>query len=539
MTMTNTTLQTMKTIEEISVCLQELFVEFNAKESGSEFDRCIQNMSLDSRQIQDSDLFVAIQGEQRHGLDFIESVLDKTPGLVISDRPLNSKEQEIVSKSQSKCSFFVVEDIASRLGDFAAWFYGHPSRALKVVGITGTNGKTSTAFYTAQLLNQLGQKVALIGTLGNGALDNLQPTMNTTPDSVQVQRLLNQFAKQGMHWVIMEVSSHALCLGRIQGVSFETVALTQVTRDHMDFHGSVKAYQEAKTRLFYEYEARHKVVNLADNVGQEINNQLSHSNTESALWGYTPNTLRGNTSHATGHQLPNLQCTKFKLNSEGIICSFVINDDKHESISAKDIAIPLMGQFNLENILCALSILLVSNSQWKVLKPGLLTLNSVLGRMQVLAQSPTIILDFAHTPDALEQVLKAVKAHLTLNDGKLIIVFGCGGNRDKGKRPLMGEIAESLADKVVVTNDNPRDELPEQIVLDIVKGFKHPKQASSVLDRAQAITEVLEAAVPKDMIVIAGKGHEDYQEIKGVKTPYSDIQVVNEWLEKHNNTSRS
>jgi len=529
----------MKSISEIAVYLKDLFVEFNAKESGSEFDACIQNISLDSRQIQNSDLFIAIQGEQRHGLDFIESVLDKAPGLVISDRLLNSKEQEIVSNSHSKCIFFVVEDIASRLGDFAAWFYGHPSRALKVVGITGTNGKTSTAFYTAQLLNQLGQKVALIGTLGNGALDNLQPSVNTTPDSVQVQRLLNEFAKQGIQWVIMEVSSHALCLGRIQGVSFETVALTQVTRDHMDFHGTVKAYQEAKTRLFYEYKAKHKVVNFDDKVGQQINTQLSYINDESDLWGYAQSTERDDAPNRMEYRLPNLQCTKFELSSKGMVCSLVVNQNNQESMCAKDIAIPLMGQFNLENILCALSILLVSNFEWKEIKPGLQTLTSVLGRMQILAQSPTIILDFAHTPDALEQVLKAVKAHLSENDGKLITVFGCGGNRDKGKRPLMGEIAESLADKVVVTNDNPRDELPEQIVLDIVKGFKQPQQIESVLDRAQAITQVLDAAAPQDMIVIAGKGHEDYQEIKGVKYPYSDIQVVSEWLEKNNNTNRS
>ena len=513
-------------ITEQSACfdsghdLQGVMAEKETRPGNSDWDTPIHHLSLDSRQISQNDLFFAIQGESRHGIDFLGSVLEKLPGLVICDRVLNKQEQLILDKAGAACQVWIVEDIKEFIGHFASWFYDSPSQHLKVVGITGTNGKTSTAFYTGQLLKGFGVQVALIGTLGNGSIDALVQSNNTTPESVTVHRLLHEFYQQGIEWVIMEVSSHGLCLGRIQEVHFQTVALTQVTRDHIDFHGTEEAYKEAKTKLFSEYPTQNQVLNLDDSVGEVLcKKQKNHS--ALPVWCYSANQQA---SHL--ERQADLSCSNAQLSQEGIVFDCSIQGKQ----AFKAVKLPLMGAFNIENSLCALSILLVNGFDSEQLFSLVNNLTSVSGRMQVLAKSPTIILDFAHTPDALQQVLLAVKAHLSLSMGKLTVVFGCGGNRDQGKRPLMAAIAEKLADKVMLTSDNPRDEKPEQILLDIEKGLTHPEYSDKELDREAAILKVLNCASENDIVVIAGKGHEDYQEISGKKIPYSDAAVVTQWL---------
>ncbi len=517
-------------ITEQSACfdsshdLQGILANKETRPGDSDLDTPIHHLSLDSRQISQHDLFFAIQGESRHGIDYLDSVLEKLPGLVICDRVLNKQEQLILDKAGAACQVWIVEDIKEFIGHFASWFYDSPSQHLKVVGITGTNGKTSTAFYTGQLLKGFGVQVALIGTLGNGSIDALVQSNNTTPESVTVHRLLHEFYQQGIEWVIMEVSSHGLCLGRIQGVHFQTVALTQVTRDHIDFHGTEEAYKEAKTKLFSEYPTQNQVLNLDDSVGEVLcKKQKNHS--ALPVWCYSANQQASQQSSHLNRQT-DLSCSNVQLSQEGIAFDCSIQGKQ----AFKAVKLPLMGAFNIENSLCALSILLVNGFDSEQLFSQVNSLTSVSGRMQVLAKAPTIILDFAHTPDALQQVLLAVKAHLSLSMGKLIVVFGCGGNRDQGKRPLMAAIAEKLADKVMLTSDNPRDEKPEQILLDIEKGLSHPEYSDKELDREAAILKVLNGASENDIVVIAGKGHEDYQEISGKKIPYSDAAVVTQWL---------
>ncbi|WEJ62051.1 UDP-N-acetylmuramoyl-L-alanyl-D-glutamate--2,6-diaminopimelate ligase [Thiomicrorhabdus lithotrophica] len=522
-----------KNILEISQYLSNFIEGFDLSEVDAEYPEVtVKQMSLDSRAIQSNDLFIALQGEKSHGLDFLESVFLKLPGLVISDRVLTEQEQILLdAHNQShnqKVRLWVVADIQSQLGNFAAWFYDRPSQKLKVVGITGTNGKTSTAFFTGQLLKNLGHKVALIGTLGNGEIDNLQQSANTTPNSVQVQRLLNAFVEQGMDWVVMEVSSHALCLGRIQGVTFQTVALTQVTRDHIDFHGTEEAYSEAKSRLFTEYETQSSVLNVADALGNKLCHEKLQKNNSETVWCYSSEQLK-KTLSADYKILPDLRCDNVQLTQQGIKFTPVFHN-KRLADNLEIINLALMGLFNLENVLCAMSILLVNGFSWQVIKSKLPLLQSVAGRMQVLGKSPTIILDFAHTPDALEQVLTAVRSHLIDGNGALKVVFGCGGNRDQGKRPLMGAIAQSLADKVILTSDNPRDEAPAKIIKEIAAGINQSDSVQSMVDRKEAISQVLDHAKEQDIIVIAGKGHEDYQEISGVKHPFSDAEVVQDWL---------
>ena len=483
----------------------------------------INNISLDSRQITKNDLFLAVQGETRHGLDFLESVLKKLPGLVICDRALNKQELLLLEQSTVKFEVWVIEDLKDFIGFFADWFYDQPSQQLKVVGITGTNGKTSTAFFTGQLLKQFNQSVALIGTLGNGAIEALQASNNTTPESVTVHRLLSEYQRQGIEWVVMEVSSHGLSLGRIQGVHFQTVALTQVTRDHLDFHGSEAAYREAKAKLFTDYPTQNQVLNREDSLGEMLW-QKNHLNADVNVWGYQAS-VEVNTENPS----MNLACTKCDLSAVGITFDVRLNQkERFESFN-----VPLMGSFNLENVFCAVSILLVNHFDVQKVFKQLAFLESVAGRMQVLARKPTVILDFAHTPDALQHILRAVKAHLSDSTGQLKVVFGCGGNRDKGKRPLMGAIAEKFADKVILTTDNPRDEEPEQIISEIEQGLLYPNKVDKSLNRETAILTALKTAKPDDILVIAGKGHEDYQEVKGQKIPYSDIEVVSRWLNQN------
>jgi len=505
-----------------TACLQNFYSNEITRPGKNQKERLIKHCSLDSREITQGDLFLAVEGEQRHGIDFLQQVLTKLPGLVICDRDLSEAAKALVAEhlnqfNEINLEVWIIKDIKTFIGDFAAWFYNQPSQKIKVVGITGTNGKTSSAFYTGQLLKQLGKKVALIGTLGNGLIDALKQSANTTPESVTVHRLLHDFYQQGIEWVVMEVSSHGLCLGRIQGVAFQTVALTQVSRDHIDFHGTEAAYKEEKKRLFTEYKTQNQVINLDDSVGQALYELAS--NTQKNMWCYAVN------SHT---EQASLQSVNSQLTPEGIVFDAKVKDSQ----PFNGIHLPLMGLFNLENCFCALSILLVNGFNAQQVFANVPGLVSVAGRMQVLAKSPTIILDFAHTPDALQQVLKAVKAHLKDSKASLTVVFGCGGNRDQGKRPLMAKVAEDLADKVMLTTDNPRDEQPEQIIKEIEIGLNLPQKAMQQVDRTQAILSVLNAAKKEDIVVIAGKGHEDYQEIKGVKHPYSDAQVVNQWLQQ-------
>lgn len=493
----------------------------------------VNELSLDSRQISQGDGFIALQGETQHGLDYLQMLLTKQPGLVISDRALNQAEQDIINRYNASatqlCAVLVVDALTKKLADLAHWFYDQPSERIKVVGITGTNGKTSTAFYTAQLLSGLKQKVALIGTLGNGMFGALQASQNTTPDVVIVHRLLAEFIELGAQWVVMEVSSHALELGRIHKVVFETVALTQVTRDHMDFHGSVEHYHAAKQKLFTDYRSRHQVLNLNDAVGKK----LAKSGQLNCIFGYVRSSPLGQVECDTT-QTAELQCTELLLASNGMTLHLKYQGELFI------VKVPLLGAFNAENVLCACSIILSSeliNADMKAIKELLENLQSVEGRMQQVSLSPSVIVDFAHTPDALEQVLMAVKQHLidgahnqTTRPGKLWIIFGCGGDRDQGKRPLMGRIAETIADKVMVTDDNPRFENPQQIRQQIFNGFNQPQTVLKQADRKLAIEEVLISAKPEDIVVIAGKGHEQYQDIQGVKRPFSDEQVVLDWV---------
>lgn len=457
------------------------------------------DLFLDSRQVKNNSVFIAIQGYQSHGNQFIDKAIEQGAKLILTD--------VIVEENLKEITVLYLPDLAVKLGDFSSWFYHSPSSHIKIVGITGTNGKTSTAFYTAQLLQSLGKKVAIMGTLGNGLLGELEPSLNTTLDVVSLNRTLNQFIAKGIEWCVMEVSSHAIVLQRIAGVNFQTVALTQVTRDHLDFHGSIEAYHAAKRQLFLEYPSNNTVINIDDKQGRLIQKTTK-------------------TSHLLSYGIENsaamLNAFNLKLDDTGI--NFKVSFKGEE----KTLQSSLMGQFNIENILCAMNIILINGFSLSSITTLITQLKPVAGRMEKVQEKPSVIIDYAHTSDALEAVLKSAKFHA--KNSSLILVFGCGGDRDQGKRPLMGKVAANYADKIIITNDNPRNESAEEIVEQIMEGMKkNIENVQIILDRKQAIERALQQAGPFDIVMIAGKGHENYQEIMGVRSDFSDHQIILDW----------
>ncbi|MEA3405581.1 MAG: UDP-N-acetylmuramoyl-L-alanyl-D-glutamate--2,6-diaminopimelate ligase [Pseudomonadota bacterium] len=499
----------MKTLKQLSEFL---------KQTHSETDTALADLQLDSRQLKKGDVFIALQGLNNHGLDYLKQAIDSGVSCAIADRVLNETEQAWLEQAKLKPVLMLVENLADQLAELANWFYEQPSNKIKVVGITGTNGKTSTAHYLAQLLLQLGQTPALIGTLGNGvvkSLDNmtLQTALNTTPDVVSVHRLLHQFSQQGANWVVMEVSSHALELGRVEGVEFTSVALTQVTRDHLDFHGTEQAYQDAKAKLFLDYQSQSQVLNIDDDLGSQL-----------AISGELANMV---SYSVDGKESALLRCVQNILTTDGI------RSDLEFKTQTGQACLNLMGRFNIENVLCALGIILANGFKFNELMELLPKLTSVKGRMQKVSSQPTVIVDFAHTADALQQVLQALKDHLSaLQENRIWVVFGCGGDRDQGKRPLMAKVAESLANYVVLTSDNPRFESPQKIMDETLLGFNQPGLVKVIEDRELAIEFALSQASKNDVVLVAGKGHENYQEINGQKLPFSDEQVVLNWVNR-------
>ncbi|HUW27506.1 MAG TPA: UDP-N-acetylmuramoyl-L-alanyl-D-glutamate--2,6-diaminopimelate ligase [Sulfuriferula sp.] len=402
-----------------------------------------------------------------------------------------------------------VAGLKDRIGEIAAAVYGNPSEKLWVIGVTGTNGKTSCAHWLAQSLTGSGKRSAVIGTLGNGFPDALTASVNTTPDAIVLQQALADYVTQGARVAVMEVSSHGLAQGRVNGVQFDVAVLTNLSRDHLDYHGDMAGYAAAKATLFQWPGLRYAVLNIDDEFGRALADQLRASQVEVMSYGM--------------HNGSRVHGTALKLSAVGL------EMDVESEWGNAHLASPLLGGFNAYNLLATLATLLVSGVPLVDAVRQLAAIKPVAGRMQALggAGKPVVVVDYAHTPDALEKVLCALR-EMNLH-GKLICVFGCGGNRDAGKRPLMGAIAARLADRVLVTSDNPRNEDPLAIIADITAGMSGDYRIDA--DRGAAISAAVQSAGAGDVVLVAGKGHEDYQEIRGVKYPFSDVAVATQALE--------
>ncbi|MBD9482387.1 UDP-N-acetylmuramoyl-L-alanyl-D-glutamate--2,6-diaminopimelate ligase [Pseudomonas sp. PDM14] len=455
----------------------------------------IRELTLDSRKVRPGDLFLAVPGTAQDGRAHIADAIARGATAVAYERTgadvPDGNGAELVA----------IKGLVAQLSAIAGRFYGEPSRALRLIGVTGTNGKTSVSQLLAQALDKLGERCGIVGTLGTGFYESLQSGRHTTPDPVAVQATLADLKKAGARALAMEVSSHGLDQGRVAALDFDVAVFTNLSRDHLDYHGTMEAYGAAKARLFAWPDLRCRVINLDDAFGR----QLAAQPHDSRLISYS---LEDSSAY--------LYCRETAFDDHGVRAHLVTPQGEGNLHSS------LLGRFNLSNLLAVVGALLGLNYALDEILRVLPELQGPVGRMQRFGggKLPLVVVDYAHTPDALEQVLKALRPHVA---GRLLCLFGCGGDRDSGKRPLMAEVAERLADAVLVTDDNPRTEDPQRIVADIRAGFTKPEQVEFVHGRGQAIAKAIGEASAADVILLAGKGHEDYQEIDGVRHAFSDL----------------
>ncbi|MCB1560950.1 MAG: UDP-N-acetylmuramoyl-L-alanyl-D-glutamate--2,6-diaminopimelate ligase [Xanthomonadales bacterium] len=471
-------------------------------------DVVVSGLSASSRELSRGDAFVALQGLSSHGLRYAAQARDAGASAILFEPPLPTE----FAAEAANSDLFPVPGLRNWLGRIADRFHDRPSAALSVIGVTGTNGKTSTVQLLAQALHRAEAPVGTIGTLGCGLFPQVEAGERTTPDVVAVHRLLAGLRERGARFVAMEVSSHALDQGRVDGVRFDIAVFSNLTQDHLDYHGDMASYGAAKARLFQRPELRAAVVNLDDAFGRELHAAL-------------PDSLLRIGVSAGGRDDAALRAEDVALDGNGIAFTLVGGGERAVVTS------PLLGRFNIDNLLAVGGCLKALDWPLPKIAASLSQLTPVHGRMSRLGggDQPLLVVDYAHTPDALTQSLQSLRSH---TQGRLICVFGCGGERDRGKRPLMAAAAEALADHVVVTDDNPRNEEGDAIVTGIMAGFRDAGAVQVVRDREQAIRLAVSVAQAGDTVLIAGKGHEPYQESGGVRRPFEDLEVARRALEE-------
>ena len=476
-------------------------------------DRPVTGLCADSREVQPGDLFIARRGLRVDGADYIDAALERGAVAALWEPQPGVTAVPVAWRhpaSGTPAPVLAMPDLAARLGEIADRFYANPSRALTIAGITGTNGKTSVSHFLAHALS--GEAPwGVIGTLGTGLAGELTPATHTTPDVIRLHRALAELRESGAAGVAMEVSSHALDQNRVDRVRFDFAVFTNLSRDHLDYHGDMASYAAAKRRLFQWPGLRGAVINVDDPAGREIAAGLPAS-LPVLRYGLEP-----------AHE-PDLLARRVALTPGGLRAEVVT--PRGEGL----LTAPLLGRFNVANLLATLGVLLLQELPLETALARLAAVPPVPGRMERFggAGRPQVVVDYAHTPDALAQVLAALREH---RPGRLICVFGCGGDRDRGKRPLMGEVAERLADRVIVTDDNPRSEDPALIRGEILAGMARPETVAVIGDRRAAIRRAVAEAGADDIVLVAGKGHEDWQVLAAGRIPFSDTDEVRAALE--------
>ena len=455
----------------------------------------VSGMQLDSRLVEEGDVFLALPGEMHDGRQFIEQAVANGASAVVAEAPVAGFVDEI------PVPLVEVPELRQEAGHLAARFFGYPSRDLHMVGITGTNGKTTTSRLFAQLGRAVGKSCGVIGTLGASLGDDVGETGNTTPDPVSLQKWLADWRDRGVYAVAMEVSSHALVQGRVNGVDFETAVFTNLSHDHLDYHGSMDAYGRAKLALFSREELSNAVINIDDEFATRV----------MAAVGPDTRVITCSTRGADA----DVQVSAAHHHAGGV------RGELNTPWGSGGFDSPLPGDFNLANLAAAIAAMVLAGQDLATVLDAVARLQPVPGRMELVPNTAglQVVVDYAHTPDALQQVLSALRQHV---EGALVTVFGCGGDRDRDKRQLMGRIACDLSDRVIVTSDNPRGEAPADILRDIETGCSG--NYLLLEDRAEAIHRAVNEGRPGDCIVIAGKGHEDYQIIEGERFYFSDTE---------------
>ncbi len=492
--------------QQCSIALSTLIADFvDATNNCPVVD--IKGIALDSRHVQAGDLFIALKGYESDGTAFIPEAIEHGAVAILIDQ-----SQAIESSINGDVPIIGIENLSEYVSDIAGVFYGHPSKQVALTAITGTNGKTTCSRLYAELVEKLGSSpAAFIGTMGYGMagaqagsdIPALGETGLTTPDAVAMQRILAELENKGARTAAVEVSSHSLVQRRVAGLQVDTAVFTNLSRDHLDYHGDLASYAAAKSRLFAMSGLKNAVINIDDSVGRMI---LANLDPHIRAITYS---VEDQDSSASA----DIYCRTIGLSPEGLRAAISTPWGDGELRS------PLLGKFNLANLLAVIGAAIAQGFALHDILQVVPELRAVPGRMELVdaAASPTVVVDYAHTPDALEKALQALRVHC---QGKLWVVFGCGGDRDIGKRAEMGAIAQGSADRVVVTSDNPRTEDPQQIIDQIIQGTSREVIVES--DRRAAIRQAILEADKNDVVLIAGKGHEDYQILGAQRLPFSD-----------------
>jgi UDP-N-acetylmuramoyl-L-alanyl-D-glutamate--2,6-diaminopimelate ligase len=469
----------------------------------------IDRLTSDSRRVAPGAAFFAWPGEAADGRRYIPQAIERGCAAVVWER------EGFAWDAEWRVPNAGVQGLKTQAGFLAHEFYGRPSDALWVCGVTGTNGKTSCTHWIAQVLSRKEIKTGLIGTLGSGFPGALAANSNTTPDALELQRTLAEMLRAGAQAVAMEVSSHGLDQGRVNGVAFDCALFTNLTHDHLDYHGTMAAYGEAKARLFDAPGLAAAVLNLDDPFGSRLAGRLGARGVRTIGYGF---------AHArAARDAVSEFVFAHDIRVDGANTRIALESSWGEAAATID----QIGQFNVANALGVLGCLVARGMPFPQAAALLEALPPVPGRMQKIAErpgQPLVVVDYAHSPDALDKALRALHPVAQSRGGRLVVVFGAGGNRDADKRPLMGAIASRLAGRVVLTSDNPRGEDPAAIVAAIRRGVSG--DCVLELDREAAIVSAIEAAAPADVVLVAGKGHEEYQEVAGKRLPFSDARIA-------------
>ncbi len=477
----------------------------------------VSDVTLDSRAVTPGSLFLACRGHKSHGLDFAAQAISLGARAVLYE-PLDVNDARLPGQGTPGVFFGSVPQLSRHVGPIADRFFGSPSQSMVIAGITGTNGKTTCAYLLSQALTHCGKPTGYAGTIGYGMPAALTATAHTTSDAVTVHRQLDQLRRLGAECVAMEVSSHALDQGRVNAVRFHTAVFTNLTRDHLDYHGTMDKYGAAKALLFASTGLVARVINVDDDFGAQLAARPSSAR------------LVVTTRREPSTLAQFVRATRVRAESSGLAIGI------ESSWGVGEVSVPLIGDFNVENVLTVLATLLAWGVPLTDAANALSKCRAPSGRLELFGGrglQPLAVVDYAHTPDAMSKALRAARLHCK---GRLHVVFGAGGDRDPGKRPLMGTIAAELADNIVVTDDNPRTEDPRRIVADICAGLRAAPvmvRATSVRvehDRKRAIVSTLESAALDDVVVVAGKGHEDYQIYGTEHRPFSDQAVIREYF---------
>ena len=456
----------------------------------------IKGVNIDSRKVADGHLFIAMRGTQVDGHKFIPKAEELGAAAILCEQLPEERKQGV--------TYVQVADTEDVVGQVATTFYGNPTSKLKLVGVTGTNGKTTIATLLYNMFRKMGHKCGLLSTVCNYVEGEAYPTDHTTPDPIELNELLGKMVDAGCEYAFMECSSHAIAQKRIGGLTFAGGIFTNLTRDHLDYHKTLENYRDAKKKFFDDMPKNAFAITNAD----DKNGMVMVQNTKATVKTYSIRTMAD-------------------FHAKIIECHF---EGMYLEVNGKEVGVQFIGKFNVSNLLAVYGAAVMLGKDPEDILVTLSTLKSVAGRLEPIrsAEGVTALVDYAHTPDALENVLNAIHEVMEGKSGKIITVCGAGGNRDKGKRPLMAQEAVKQSDRVIITSDNPRFEEPQDIINDMLAGLnaQQMKSVISIVDRREAIKTAVMMAEKGDVILIAGKGHEDYQDVKGTKHHFDDREEV-------------